>query len=195
MEKSKGNSSGQVRVRGRAIAIQALLLIGLWVIFSGREDILHLSLGVLSVTVVLALNYRLARSPLFSLPREHSEPILLRRLPGYLLWLLWEIIVANLQVAYLILHPKMPIDPRLLRFRTHEPSAAAKALLGNSITLTPGTITIDIEGDHFLVHSLIPSSAESLADGTMQTRVAKLFSKKVDVAVTDITFLGPEEKT
>lgn len=178
----------------RAVIIQALLLMALWLIFSGRFDALHISFGVISVAVVLGLNRRLARNPHFSMPGERSEPILLRRLPGYLLWLIWEIILANLQVAYLILHPKMPINPRLLQFRTHEPTAAAKAILGNSITLTPGTLTIDIKGDRFLVHALVPSSAESLADGTMQTRVARLFSKDVGVAVKEVRFLGPEEK-
>lgn len=164
----------------------------MWLIFSGRFDALHISFGVISVAVVLGLNRRLARNPHFSMPGERSEPILLRRLPGYLLWLIWEIILANLQVAYLILHPKMPVNPRLLSFDTHEPTAAAKVILGNSITLTPGTLTIDIKGDRFVVHSLVPSSAESLTDGTMQTRVARLFSKDVDVAVKEVRFLEPE---
>jgi multicomponent Na+:H+ antiporter subunit E len=178
----------------RAIIIQSFLLMGLWLIFSGRFDLLHISLGVISVAIVLGLNRRLARNPHFSMPGERSEPLLLRRLPGYVLWLTWQIILANLQVAYLILHPKMPINPRLLQFHTHEPTAAAKVILGNSITLTPGTLTIDIKGDRFLVHSLVPSSAESLTDGTMQTKVARLFSKDVEVAVKEIRFLGSEER-
>jgi multicomponent Na+:H+ antiporter subunit E len=71
----------------------------------------------------------------------------------------------------------MPIDPVLVRFRTGMQSNLAKVTLGNSITLTPGTFTLWIEGDSFLVHAIHPDMASGLLDGTMQRTVAAVFGE------------------
>jgi len=103
-------------------------------------------------------------------------------LPGwrlflYIVWLIWEIIKANLQVAYLVLHPKMPIEPNLLRFRTRLGSAAGHIILANSITLTPGTITVDFRAGTYLVHALVPQAAQSLLDAEMPGKLAAVFGE------------------
>ena len=66
---------------------------------------------------------------------------------AYVPWLGWQILLASMQVAYLVLHPRMPVDPCLIYFRVNLPNLAARVILGNSITLTPGTVTIRIQGE------------------------------------------------
>ena len=70
----------------------------------------------------------------------------------YLITLFWEIIKANFDVAYRVVHPKMPIKPGIVVIRTHLKSDIAKMILANSITLTPGTFTLDVIGDKLLIH-------------------------------------------
>jgi len=70
----------------------------------------------------------------------------------YIIVLLWEIIKANLDVAYRVIHPKMPIRPGIVVVKTRLKSDVAKMILANSITLTPGTFTLDVIGDELLIH-------------------------------------------
>jgi multicomponent Na+:H+ antiporter subunit E len=83
----------------------------------------------------------------------------------YLLVLLWEIVKANLDVAYRVIHPRMPIKPGIVVIRTGLTSDVAKMILANSITLTPGTFTLDVTGDRLLIH-WINVRAESVEDAT-----------------------------
>ena len=70
----------------------------------------------------------------------------------YIIVLFWEIIKANLDVAYRVLHPKMPIRPGIVVIKSRLKSDVAKMILANSITLTPGTFTLDVIGDELLIH-------------------------------------------
>jgi multicomponent Na+:H+ antiporter subunit E len=70
----------------------------------------------------------------------------------YIIVLFWEIIKANFDVAYRVIHPKMPIKPGIVVIKTHLKSDVAKMILANSITLTPGTFTLDVIGDKLLIH-------------------------------------------
>jgi len=70
----------------------------------------------------------------------------------YIIVLFWEVIKANFDVAYRVIHPKMPIKPGIVVIKTHLKSDIAKMILANSITLTPGTFTLDIIGDKLLIH-------------------------------------------
>jgi multicomponent Na+:H+ antiporter subunit E len=81
-------------------------------------------------------------------------------------------------VTSLVLWPG-GIRSRVIRFRTHLQNEVAKVVLGNSITLTPGTVTVDIEGDLFTVHALSDTAAESVLDGDMERRVAWVFGEPV----------------
>jgi multicomponent Na+:H+ antiporter subunit E len=97
------------------------------------------------------------------------------RVLKYGAWLAWEVVVSAVQVASVVLHPKMPIAPRLLRFQASLPHTLARLTLANSITLTPGTVTLEVDADEFVVHALTPASAAGLDAGRMQARVAGLF--------------------
>ena len=92
----------------------------------------------------------------------------------YLPWLFWQIVVANLQVAYIVLHPRMMdlIDPHLIHFKTTLKKPISRVTFGQSITLTPGTITVSLHDDEFTVYALTRSAAESLP-GEMEQRVAR----------------------
>jgi len=109
-------------------------------------------------------------------------------------WLIWEIIVASLQVAYLVLHPKTPIDPYLVRFQTKLPNTTARVILGNSITLTPGTITVRINEGEFLVHALTKSSADSIVDDSLPRQVARLFYKRPPQIASEVRFFKTARK-
>jgi len=107
----------------------------------------------------------------------------------YIPWLTWQIILASLQVAYVVLHPKIPINPSLIKFRTKLPNVTAKVILGNSITLTPGTLTIRIDNDEFIVHALMDASATSIIDGSLPFQVAKLYQRRPSTVISEVKIL------
>jgi multicomponent Na+:H+ antiporter subunit E len=165
----------------------------LWLLLSGIYDLLHISFGIFSVILVMALNYPL-RKRLFSL-EENSEALKLSlpRLILYILWLLWQIVIASMQVAFVVLHPRLPIDPALLRFKTRLGNTSAKVILGNSITLTPGTITMDITDNEFLVHGLMDISSTGIIDGTLPDQVAKLYERKPGQVLREVKVIKTAE--
>jgi len=176
----------------RNTILQAILLMVFWLIMSGHYDLMHVSFGIFSVALVMLIHYRI-RKHLFTLG-EHSAALKLRlaRLAYYIPWLLWQIVVASLQVAYVVLHPKCPIDPAVLRFRTRLGNTSSKVILGNSITLTPGTITLEIERDEFLVHSLMDVSSSGIVDGSLPGEVAKLYERSPGQVVRDVRWIKSE---
>jgi multicomponent Na+:H+ antiporter subunit E len=99
----------------------------------------------------------------------------------YVPWLVYQIILANLDVAKRVLHPSMPIDPIVISFPSKLKSDLSMTTLGNSITLTPGTITVDIDEDGtFYVHCLAKEHAEPLLEKTpceMAERVGYIFGE------------------
>jgi multicomponent Na+:H+ antiporter subunit E len=175
------------RIFWKNIVIQFFLLMGFWLLLSGHYDIIHTLYGVISVTAVLTLHYRLKKYYFFEeeitqadakLKGGYPAAIRFFRLLFYISWLLWQILVASLQVAYVVLSPKMPIDPSLVRFKTKLPNTVARVILGNSITLTPGTITVQIADDEFIVHALMDVSAKGIEEDALPAEVAKLYDKK-----------------
>lgn len=178
--------------------IQFVLLLAVWLMLSGHYDFFHIAMGVVSAAGVVALNYQLRKYYFYEEEMAEASakltdvyPVRLRllRLLFYIPWLIWQIVVASLQVAAVVLNPKMPIDPSLLKFKTKLPSESAKVILGNSITLTPGTITVQIEGDEFLVHALMDASSTGILDGSLPGEVAKLYEKKPESVVKDVEMI------
>lgn len=99
---------------------------------------------------------------------------------GYFSWLIWEVVKANVHVFYLAFHPNhcKIIKPQIFRFTCGLKSDFARFILGNSITLTPGTVTLTIEGDEFVIHAISDQVAADLRDNIpseMERRVAKVF--------------------
>ena len=154
--------------------IFSLLLIT-WIILSGFLDAFHVGLGVLSCFLVTWLSSDL----LFSNRSLRVDNRLKQacRLPLYLLWLLWQIVLANIHVLRISFSPRMreQIQPQIVRFRSGLKSDFEKYVLAQSITLTPGTVTLQIEGDVFLVHAISDVAAKGLM-GSMADRVRHVFS-------------------
>ena len=161
--------------RHRGIFLQAVMLMTVWLVLSGHYDVQHVLFGVLSVILVVSLNYRMHRVPLAPGEEPGSHHIIIHRLIIYLFWLLWQIIQSGLYVAYIVLHPQMPVNPMLVRFKSRQPNVLARVILGNSITLTPGTITLEIDGDEFTVHALSEDTEKALISGDMEARVGRLY--------------------
>jgi multicomponent Na+:H+ antiporter subunit E len=152
-----------------------IIMFGVWILLSGRFDAFHLSLGLISCGIVSYLSSDL----LFSDPRPRGLLSQWARFVRYIPWLMVEIIKANLHVAKLALHPRMMelIDPRIIKFRSKLRSDLALVTFANSITLTPGTITVDIsiDGD-FKVHAIDKASGDPLP-GEMEANIAKAFGE------------------
>ena len=96
------------------------------------------------------------------------------RLLLYVPWLLWAIVKANLDVARRILTFRLPISPRLIRVKASQKSDLGQVIYANSITLTPGTVSVDLQDGTILVHALTRECAEDLQEGEMDRRVAAL---------------------
>jgi multicomponent Na+:H+ antiporter subunit E len=94
-------------------------------------------------------------------------------------WLIWEIAKSSISVARIIVDPKLPISPRLVRIKASQRTAVGIATFANSITLTPGTITVEVNrrNHEFLIHALTRESAAGVEDGVMDGRVS-LFERK-----------------
>jgi multicomponent Na+:H+ antiporter subunit E len=146
-----------------------LVLFGTWMLWSGHTEVLLLGLGVMSCVLVAVLSRRMG-----VLDEEGPRLGVAWRLALYAPWLLWQIVLANVDVARRILDPKLPIAPRLIRVRTQQRSAFGRTVFANSITLTPGTVSVDMEGDHIVVHALTAEAASELQEGAMNRRVADL---------------------
>jgi multicomponent Na+:H+ antiporter subunit E len=152
---------------------QALILFAhlmlVWLLLSGHFEMALVTYGVLSAVLVVALMAHLHILDAEALPAYLGlRPFL------YLPWLFKEIVLSNIAVARVILDPRLPIRPRVLRVRASQRSDVAQVIYANSITLTPGTITLDVRNGEFLVHALTDESAEGLLTGEMDRRVAWL---------------------
>jgi len=158
------------------IVITFCIMFLFWILLSGLFDAFHLLAGVVCSAAATFLSHDL-------LVKGRSQKILLKsfRLLLYIPWEFWQIVLANLDVAYRVLHPKMPIDPRIIEFETTLRGDFALVTLANSITLTPGTITILVEPERgkFWVHAIARKPADSLlVDQTMQGKVAEVFMEE-----------------
>jgi multicomponent Na+:H+ antiporter subunit E len=150
------------------------IMLGFWILLSGKFDLFHLTLGIISSAVVSFLS-----ADLFMYnPQSRSHFTTGLRFLLYLPWLLYQILLSTLHVTFLALHPKMKelIDPTIVTFKTTLKTDIAKVALANSITLTPGTITIRIEGQVFYVHAISRKAAAGLP-GEMEERLAKVFER------------------
>ena len=141
----------------------------LWFLLSGHFGVADLVMAVVASTVITALNRDIEQ---LSEVLRHGG-----RLLAYLPWIAREIWLANLQVVKLVLHPRLPIDPVLVRVPAPFSSDLARTVFANSITLTPGTITIEVGPDEFIVHALTRAAADDLVAGAMARRVGRVFGE------------------
>lgn len=159
-----------------------LLLVGFWFLLSGRVGLQYFLFMMVSIAIVMSMN---PERPFGGQDPSRDQGIRGRvRAAGYLFrylaWLVWSVVKANVDVAYRILHPSLPIKPRLLSFDTELREEVAQVLVANTITLTPGTVTIDLQDGTYLVHALHPETAQAVTSGELQNAVAPIFGDGPD---------------
>ncbi len=144
-------------------------LLAAWLLWSGIYKPLLLALGVLSCLLTIYIKHRMAYF--------QTEVFALRagwRLIGYWLWLAKEVVKSSLDVARIVLTPGLPISPRVVVLKASCEHPVDQAILANSITLTPGTLSLDVHKGEITVHALTKAGADDLLKGEMDRRVAAL---------------------
>jgi multicomponent Na+:H+ antiporter subunit E len=148
--------------------VLSLVLFGVWLLWSGHTETLLIVLGAVSTLAVVAIAVRMR------LVDDEGIPLgLLLRAPRFLPWMFWQIAKSNVDVARRILNPRLPIHPMVIRVKASQRRDAGRVIYANCITLTPGTVSIDVEGDEIVVHALSRESAQGLASGEMDRRVSE----------------------
>tara|TARA_B100000959_G_scaffold108551_2_gene114399 strand:+ start:10357 stop:10854 length:498 start_codon:yes stop_codon:yes gene_type:complete len=151
----------------RALGLGAILFI-FWLLLSGHyTDTLLIGLGLGSCGLVVGLAMRM------DLVDHEGVPLQLGgRFWVYFPWLMKEIFIANVNVARVILNPKLPISPVVTHFRASQESDLGKTIYANSITLTPGTITTSIQGQDLEIHALTLKDIDGREEDQMNHRVS-----------------------
>ncbi len=132
-------------------------------------------------------------------PTLRGSPLRTLRFGLYIPYLIFEIVRANIAISLVILRPSMPIDPSVCRVRTRVRSGLPLLALANSITLTPGTLTIRADDQRLVVHALIPSAREDLFEGGLERAVRFVFYGRLAAAIAtprergDTEVIGGEE--
>lgn len=144
-------------------------LLALWLVLSGHYTALLITFGVLSVCLVVWVATRMKLTD--------SEGVWVHLFPGllgYWVWLTKEIFLSNVQVARIVLSPSLPISPGLIHYRASQETDLGLVLFGNSVTLTPGTITTDVTGNDLRIHALEWRFVDGVETGEMDARVRAL---------------------
>lgn len=150
------------------LAALVLALFAFWLLLSGMYTPFLVASGLGAAIAVATLARRMGADDIEGHP-VHLTPAAL----GYWPWLLKEIAVSGWRVTRIILDPRLPISPRLVRFVPSQKSTLGLVTHANSITLTPGTITVEADHDGFLVHALTREAAGGLAGSEMDRRVTR----------------------
>jgi multicomponent Na+:H+ antiporter subunit E len=146
-----------------------LTLAAFWLLNSGHYSVLILSLGFASIAIVLIISHKM------DVVDNESQPIYLsRKIFTYFLWLIKEIIKANITVVKHIWLGEKSISPTLKKIKISQKTDMGKVIYANSITLTPGTVAIDLVDNEITVHALVYKDIESLEIGEMDRRVTLL---------------------
>ena len=148
------------------VALLALALAAHWMLLSGHTEPLLLAFGILSVAFVIFLARRMYTVNVESHPFE-----LLPRLVGYWLWLLKEIIKSNIDTARRALGPKSLVQPVVINVPARQKTDLGLVIHANSITLTPGTVSLRLGEGDIEVHALHPDVARGTLDSGMDERV------------------------
>ncbi len=150
--------------------LTAIIMFIFWISLSGEFSVILILSGVISSLLVSYWSHDL----LLGNANIKLEIVRIIRFLKYLPWLFVQIVISNIDLAYRTLHPKMPINPRVISFKNEYKTELGMVTLANSITLTPGTVTINVDKDEFIVHAITEDSAKALNSGEMQARIKKI---------------------
>jgi multicomponent Na+:H+ antiporter subunit E len=153
-------------------ALMGLALLAVWLLLSGLFKPLLIALAVLSVLLTLWLSSRMGL-----IDSEHHPVRAALRYVPYWPWLSVEIVKSSFDVARRVLSPSMPISPTVFEVDASQHTMVGRVVYANSITLTPGTVTLDVEGDRLRVHALSSDTIDYLISGEMDRRVTRAEGK------------------
>lgn len=153
-----------------SFVLTALIMFAFWILLSGEFSLVLILSGIISSLMVSYWSHDL----LIGKADIKSGTKRIIRFIRYLPWLMWQIILSNIDLVYLTLHPRMPISPRKIRFKNEYKTDLGVVILANSITLTPGTVTIEANKNEFIVHAITKKAAEDLLSGKMQAKVMEI---------------------
>ena len=155
------------------IASLALALGITWLLWSGHYTPLLLGLGLLSIVIVLIVTRRMNAIDEEGVPVQLAGSIF-----SYWMWLIVQIFKSNLQVARVVLSPRLNISPTLVKVPARQKSELGQVLFANSIILTPGTLSIDLYDNQVQVHALTVEAARDILAGEMNDRAARVSNEK-----------------
>lgn len=165
----------------------ALVLFAFWMVLSGRIETKFVVYGILTAVVTTWVTY-----PLLLVPNKDGSKkyyvfgFSIPKMIMYFFWLMWQLVLANIDVLLATTGQELNIDPKVVRFRFKADNPMASVILANSITLTPGTVTMNVTDDGvYEIHALTVGAAAGVLDGGMQKKVADLYGEKFDFAVVE----------
>ena len=141
-----------------------------WILLSGEFTFILITSGVVASLIVAYLSHDI----FIGKPDLKAETGRVFKFAVYVPWLLWEIALANVEIAYLVLSPKPLVDPQIVRFKPDLKTDLGIVTLAHSITLTPGTVTVEANREEFVIHAIWQKSAEGIIGGEMQQKVKKI---------------------
>ncbi len=141
-----------------------------WILLSGEFTFILITSGVISSLIVAYLSHDIFIGKA-DLKTETGRVL---KFIVYVPWLMWEIALANVEIAYLVLSPKPLVDPQIVRFRNDLKTDLGIVTLAHSITLTPGTVTVEANKEEFVIHAIWQKSADDIIGGEMQRKVKKI---------------------
>ena len=163
----------------------ALVLFFFWMVLAGRTETKFIVYGIITALVTTWVTY-----PLLLVPNKKGSKLYyvfgvsIPKFIGYFFWLMWQLVQANIDVLLATTSQELEIDPKVVRFYFKADNPMASVILANSITLTPGTVTLNVTDDGlYEIHALTKGAAAGVLDGSMQKKVADLYGEKFNFAV------------
>jgi len=160
--------------------VLAIALAALWITLSGYFKPMLLILGVISILFVVAMSARM------KITDDETAPyIFIPQTLAYFVWLFSEIVKANVQVIQTVLKPELEVTPTLTKIPLTQTADISKVMFANSITLTPGTVSVSIEQDHILVHALLDDMSDAADFTEMGEKAAWAVGEKTWLRQTE----------
>ncbi len=166
----------------RALVLFILLAV-FWALLSGQWDYHHHAFLIWSGVVCCAFTLFMAHR--LKIIDDESVPVeMFGRLLIYLPWLMWQVVLSNIDVAKRVWAANLDINPQMIRVPYSTKKGFATAVYANSITMTPGTVTVEVYDGDMLIHALHDEAAAGLQSGDMHDKVLKLEGMKKEGQVS-----------
>jgi len=172
----------------RHLLLAFILLFLFWLLLSGHYDLFHVSIGIFCCMLI---SYTSSDFLFLHIGADDTH-LILPRLTMYLPWLFYQIMLSNLHLVKLVFSPISRLNPRIIPYQTKLTNGLALVTFANSITLTPGTITIELEENTFYVHAIDSKAANDLLTGDMENHIEKVFLPIAHLKERSKTMLAAE---